>query len=211
VLKATGDDEAAIRARIGIARAEAVGQNYQEALQYPSLNVRGMASAAVGARAANIVPSEAVAELDMRTTPEADGRRLFELVKQHIAKQGYHLIDAPPTDDERARYDKLAMFKLGDVQAAQRMPMDAPVGQWVYTALKSTHPASAGMEPVRIRMMGGTVPTDVLVEALKLPFVLVPTVNGDNNQHARDENLRIGNFITGTDSIVALLSTPYPR
>jgi acetylornithine deacetylase/succinyl-diaminopimelate desuccinylase-like protein len=211
ILKATGDDEAAIRARAGIARAEAVGENYQEALQYPSLNVRGLASATVGARAANIVPSEAVADLDLRTTPEADGRRLFELVRQHIQKQGYHLVDAPPTDDERARFDKLAMFKLGEVQAAQRMPIEAPVGRWVHTALKSTHPVSTGMDPVRIRMMGGTVPTDVLVGALKLPFVLVPTVNGDNNQHARDENLRMGNFITGTEAIVALLSTPYPR
>ena len=52
--------------------------------------------------------------------------------------------------------------------------------------------------------------TDVLVDALKLPFVLVPTVNGDNNQHARDENLRLGHFITGTEAILALLSTPYP-
>jgi hypothetical protein len=59
-------------------------------------------------------------------------------------------------------------------------------------------------------MMGGTVPTDVLVDALKLPFVLVPTVNGDNNQHARDENLRMGHFITGTEAILALLRTPYP-
>src|SRR5262245_39264162 len=42
------------------------------------------------------------------------------------------------------------------------------------------------------------------------PLVLVPTVNGDNNQHALDENLRIGNFITGTDVILALLSTVYP-
>ena len=160
VLKATGDDESAIRARAGIARAETVGQNYQEALQYPSLNVRGMASAAVGARAANIVPSEAVAELDMRTTPEADGRRLFELVKQHIQKQGYHLVDAPPTDDERARYDKLAMFKLGEVQAAQRMPMDAPVGRWVYAALNSTpcgkrwHRSGAHQDDGRYRANG---------------------------------------------------------
>jgi len=28
-----------------------------------------------------------------------------------------------------------------------------------------------------------------------------PTVNADNNQHTRDENLRIGNFITGTETI----------
>ncbi len=40
-LAAVGDDEAALRKRIGIARAEKVGENYQEALQYPSLNVRG--------------------------------------------------------------------------------------------------------------------------------------------------------------------------
>ena len=96
-LTAVGDDEAALRKRIGIARAEKVGDNYQEALQYPSLNVRGMASAGIGAKAANIVPSEAVAEIDIRTTPTTDGRKLFELIKRHIEQQGYHLVDQAPT------------------------------------------------------------------------------------------------------------------
>lgn len=207
VLQATGDDEVALRKRTGIARAEAVGGNYQEALQYPSLNVRGMAAAAVGAGAANVVPSEAIAEIDMRTTPEAEGHRLFELIKQHIQKQGYYLVSAPPSDAERAAHEKLAMFTLGDVQAAQRMPMDEPLGRWAYAALDSMPRA----DPVRIRMMGGTVPTDVLVNALKLPFVLVPTVNADNNQHARDENFRMGHFVTGTETLYTLLRTKYPR
>lgn len=209
VLKATGDDEAALLKRAGIARAERVGENYQEALQYPSLNVRGMASAAVGAKAANIVPSEAVAEIDIRTTPETDGRRLFDLIKRHIEQQGYHLVDAPPTDAERAQYDKLAMLKIGSVQAAQRMPMDAPVGRWAMKALASATAPMPKQEPVRIRMMGGTVPVDVLVNALKLPFLLVPTVNPDNNQHAHDENMRMGNFVTGTETIYSLLTTRY--
>ena len=116
-LAAVGDDEAALRKRIGIARAEKVGENYQEALQYPSLNVRGMAAAGVGAKAANIVPSEAVAEIDIRTTPTTDGRKLFELIKRHIEQQGYHLVDQAPTDEERATYDKLASFRLGSVQS----------------------------------------------------------------------------------------------
>ena len=72
-----------------------------------------------------------------------------------------------------------------------------------------THGAATQRRAVRIRMMGGTVPTDVLVAALQLPFVLVPTVNDDNNQHARDENLRIGHFVTGTETIYSLLTTPY--
>ena len=169
-----------------------------------------MASGAVGAKAANIVPSDAVAELDLRTAPETDGRRLFELIRHHVEAQGYHLVDAAPTDADRARYDKLATLKLGPVQAAERMPMDSPVGRWAVTALTARGSADAGVaELVRIRMMGGTVPTDVLVDALRLPFVLVPTVNPDNNQHSHDENLRIGNFVSGTRAIRNLLTTPY--
>lgn len=209
VLQATGDDEAALLKRVGIAKPDRVGESYQEALQYPSLNVRGMASAAVGAKAANIVPSEAVAEIDIRTTPETDGRHLFELLQRHIEKQGYRLVDAAPTEEQRANNDKLAMFKLGAVQAAMRMPMDAPVGRWARTALKSASAPEPAKDTVIIRMMGGTVPTDVLVDALGLPFLLVPTVNADNNQHTFDENMRLGHFVTGTETIYSLLVTKY--
>jgi len=208
VLARTGDDEPALLKRLGIASPDKVGGNLQEALQYPSLNVRGLAAAAVGAKAGNIIPSEAVAELDLRTTPETDGRRLFELVRRHIEAQGYHLVDSTPTDADRARYEKLASFKLGPVQAAERVPMDSPVGRWAATALTSRDVAASG-DPVRIRMMGGTVPTDVLVDALHLAFVLIPTVNSDNNQHSHDENLRIGNFVSGTRTIRSLLTTPF--
>jgi acetylornithine deacetylase/succinyl-diaminopimelate desuccinylase-like protein len=210
-LAKTGDDEEALRKRLGIARAESVASTYREATQFPSLNVRGMASAAIGDTAANIIPSEAIAELDMRTTPESDGRRLFELVRRHIGQQGYHLIDGTPTDEDRARYDKLASFRLGDVEAAARTSMDSPVGRWAVAAMKSATSPNPGAEPVRIRMVGGTVPTDVLVNALHLPFVQIPTVNGDNNQHTHDENLRVANFITGTETVYSLLTTRFPR
>jgi len=203
VLARTGDDEAALLKRIGTTKAEKVGGNYQEALQYPSLNVRGMAAGGVGAKAANIVPSEAIAELDLRTTPETDGRRLFELIRRHVEARGYHLVEGPPSDTDRATYEKLASLKLGAVQAAARVPMDSEVGRWAFAALKGQ------TEPVRIRMMGGTVPTDVLVDALHLPFVLVPTVNPDNNQHSHEENLRVGNFVSGTRMVRSLLTTPY--
>ena len=39
-------------------------------------------------------------------------------------------------------------------------------------------------------------------------FVLIPTVNGDNNQHAHDENLRVGHFLSGTEIVYSLLTTP---
>jgi len=57
-------------------------------------------------------------------------------------------------------------------------------------------------------MMGGSVPTDKLVDALATPFVLIPLVNNDNNQHSFDENLRIGHFFDGTRAFIGLVRTP---
>ena len=148
-------------------------------------------------------------EIDIRTTPETDGRRLYGLVRAHVERAGYHLVEGEPTDAERAQFDKLARFTLGQSQAAMRMPIDSAVGRWANAALRARTAPQPGEAPVQIRMMGGTVPTDVLIEALQLPFLLVPTVNDDNNQHAANENLRIGHFVTGTEIIYSLLTTPY--
>jgi len=206
LLAATGDDEAAIRRRAGISTADRVGANLQEALQYPSLNVRGMAAASVGDKAANIIPSQAVADLDLRTTPETPPDYLFGLVQAHVRAQGYHLVVGPPTDQDRATYDKLATLRMGSVSRAVRTPLESPLGAWAYTSLKQT---SQRGEPVRIRMMGGSVPTDTLVEVLGAPFVIVPLVNGDNNQHTFDENMRIGHYLEGIRALTGLLRSRY--
>ncbi len=206
ILAATGDDEAAIRKRVGIARAERVGATLQESIQYPSLNVRGMAAASIGDKASNIVPDKAIAEFDLRTTPEAPPEYLFGLIEAHVKKQGYTLIKGAPTDAERATHDKLAMLTMASGGRAMRTPLDAPLGQWAYGVLKRD--AQAGVEPVRIRMMGGSVPTDRLVEVLEAPFVILPLVNGDNNQHTYDENMRMGHYVDGIRTILGLLRTP---
>jgi acetylornithine deacetylase/succinyl-diaminopimelate desuccinylase-like protein len=207
ILAATGDDEAAIRKRLGIKTPDAVGANLQEALQYPSLNVRGLSAASVGAKASNIIPHQAIAEFDLRTTPESPPDYLFNLIKTHIHSQGYRLVDGPPTDEERAAYDKLATLTMGSGGRAARTPLESPLGKWVYDALKRT--ADPAVEPVRIRMMGGSVPTDSLVEILGAPFVIVPLVNGDNNQHTFDENMRIGHYVDGIRVMSELLRSPY--
>ncbi len=96
-------------------------------------------------------------------------------------------------------------------ERAVRMPMDSPISRWALRALQAPTAPEPQKAPVRIRMMGGTVPTDVLVGALHMPFVPVPTVNADNNQHTHDENLRIGQFVTGTETVYSLLPTTFPQ
>ena len=140
ILAETGDDEAAIRRRTGIKTAERVGGNLQEAMQFPSLNVRGMAAASVGDKAANIIPHQAIAELDLRTTPETPPDYLFGLVQKHIEAQGYHLVKGPPTDEDRASYDKLATLTMGTAGRAVRTPLDSPIGKWAYGVAATDQP-----------------------------------------------------------------------
>jgi acetylornithine deacetylase/succinyl-diaminopimelate desuccinylase-like protein len=203
ILAAVDDDEPALRKRVGIARAEKVGATYQEALQYPSLNIRGMVAAAIGEKGANIVPSKAAAELDLRTTPETPPEYLMKLIEDHIRARGYFIAKGDPTDAERAANDRIASLTLSRGSRAAYTPMDSPIGAWAYAGLKQ---AARDTAPVRIRMMGGSVPTDKLVDALGVPFIIVPLVNGDNNQHSFDENLRLQNLWDGIELMAALLT-----
>ena len=63
-----------------------------------------------------------------------------------------------------------------------------------------------GKDPVRIRMMGGTVPTRAIVEPLNAPFANLPLVNSDNSQHAANENLRLGNYIEGVKTLICVIT-----
>ena len=53
-----------------------MGPNYQEAIQYPSLNVRGMQSGWINEKVRTIVPAWAKAEIDVRIVKESDPYRL---------------------------------------------------------------------------------------------------------------------------------------
>jgi acetylornithine deacetylase/succinyl-diaminopimelate desuccinylase-like protein len=208
VLAEVPDDEAALKRRTGIAQPEKVGATYQESLQFPSLNVRGLASASVGDNAANVVPRDAVAELDLRTTVESGPAYLVGLLKKHVETQGWRLVEKEPTDEERARWPKLARLDVHLPEEAARQPFDSPVGRWASCAIAGAWP---GTPLVRIRMMGGTLPTHQIVGPLLAPFVLVSVVNPDNNQHTYDENLRMGHYLSGMRTLAALLTAPYPE
>lgn len=67
----------------------------------------------------------------------------------------------------------------------------------------------ASLRTLQIRMIGGTVTTGAAMQALKSPFVIVPLVNADNNQHSFDENMRLGNYRSGIQTIMGILQTPF--
>ena len=202
IMQAVPDKAEKIDSIIGVAEPEKVGAYYQEALQYPSLNVRGFQSAWVGSQVRTIVPEKAVASIDIRLVPESDPDRLVGLVREHISGQGYYLIDREPTEKERLSQPRIVKFETGKATLPFRTNMNSPIGKWLDRALLS----GMGKDVVMIRIMGGTVPIAPFINALEVPAVIIPLVNNDNNQHAPNENLRIWNFTNGVQVFLSILT-----
>ena len=204
VLSAVPDRSEAIAQSLGFAQPDAVGDFYQQSLQYPSLNIRGMSSAWVGEQARTVVPATATAALDLRLVVESDGNRLKQLVKEHIKKQGYTLLDHIPSMQERERYAKIVSITEGGVTDAFRTDLSLPFGQTLKAQMESWY----GEPVVQIRTMGGTVPIAPFVNALNIPAYIVPLVNADNNQHSPNENITLGQVAYGIKFFERLLTTP---
>ena len=112
---------------------------------------------------------------------------------------------APSRRDRHGRLASLTFREGSASSTAVRTDLDAPIGGWLHRGFRNAY----GAEPVRVRMMGGTVPTGAAVEALRAPFAIVPLVNADNNQHSFDENMRLGNYVDGVKGLVGLLREPF--
>ncbi|MEO1652728.1 MAG: M20/M25/M40 family metallo-hydrolase, partial [Bacteroidota bacterium] len=191
ILAQVPDDEKAIQKSLGIAEIDAVGNNYQEAIQYPSLNIRGMSAGWVKEEVRTIVPDQALAEIDVRLVPESNPKRLLQLIRDYVKDQGYLVLDREPTEEERSKYSKIARFTSKISYQAFRTDFNSEVGLWLDRALQKAF----GEAPIKIRNSGGSIPIAPFVNTLGIPAVTVPTVNRDNNQHSPNENIRLGNYV----------------
>ncbi|MET2986429.1 M20/M25/M40 family metallo-hydrolase [Aureibaculum conchae] len=193
-----------IKKRIGVAKADAVGNTYQEALQYPSLNIRGIQSGWTGSKVRTIIPEHVMVEIDMRLVPESDGTKLMESLKSYIQENGYHLVDSIPTEKERQTYPKLASFtyKLGSKPF--RTEMDSNIGDFLSNALTRLY----GKKFVKMRTTGGSQPMASFIKTLGVPAVSVRIPNPDNNIHSPNENFRLGNFLEGIEMCLVILDQP---
>ena len=201
-LASVPDDEAALIKLFSIGSVDKVGASLQEALQYPSLNVRGLSSSYVGALARTIIPDSATAAIDMRLVKETKGADIQAKFLKHVEAQGFFVVqDRDATDAERLAHPKTARIDFrGETNAYRTDPAD-PNSVKLTKALQEAY----GVDPVRIRTSGGTVPIAPFIDALGFPAVSVPTVNFDNNQHGENENLRLGHFFRSVGILAAAM------
>jgi acetylornithine deacetylase/succinyl-diaminopimelate desuccinylase-like protein len=208
-LRGMPDWDGRLRRELGLAWTEGEPETLAERLLVPALNVRGITSGNTGRLARNVIPNTAVASLGIRLVKGNDPGHLRQLVVDHIERQGFTVVSEDPDLETRLRHPKIAKVTGGGGSVAARTSMANPFAQSVVAAASAAADRAFGEGALVLAPgMGGTLPLTPFTEVAGKPAIVVPIANHDNNQHAPDENLRIGNLWYAIDLYSALLTMP---
>jgi acetylornithine deacetylase/succinyl-diaminopimelate desuccinylase-like protein len=177
------------------------GAHLLDLINQPSLNINGLSSGQTGARATNVIPPTATADLDLRLVVGIDWREQQQRVIDYIRSRGYFIVFREPPQQILLKHPKVALVVRDEASYnAVRTPMDLPIAQEVIEAV-----SSARGDVVRLPTMGGSLPLGAIERAAQTRTITVPIANYDDNQHAANENLRLQNLWDGVETMAALL------
>lgn len=197
------DVDAQLREELAIGRQESPKLRYQEAILWPALNLKGIRAGEVGVDSRNAIVTHATASFGYRMVPDQTPELLKQLTEAHIRKQGYHLVYEEPDAETRRAHPRVAKIGWTDYgYGPVRTPIDHPASQALIELLTEV----GGEKPVLIPSSGGSLPIWYFKEALDVPLVMLPIANYDNNQHAENENIRIGNLWDGIEIYAAVIA-----
>jgi acetylornithine deacetylase/succinyl-diaminopimelate desuccinylase-like protein len=184
-------DDAAMRAFLGVERWEGPAELsfYEKTLFRPTFNINGLRAGDTGAARSTVIPHMATAAIDVRLVAGMNMdhvcRKIVEYVQAHCPGARVELIHG---------YE------------AYKVAVTHPQVQRVVAAMHELCEAMGEAEPpVILPTMGGSLPLHDLAQALHMPLISLPLANHDDNQHAPDENLRLGHFVKGISSTLMVL------
>lgn len=170
LLKALPFDRQALLNEIGIEEFDGdPNVHYFEKIMFrPTFNICGLKSGYAGEGSKTIIPSEAIVKLDTRLVVNQNPEDIFTALKEYIAEKD----------------PNIEVSFLGSMNPS-KTPSDSPVIPLVKEALKKAYEE----EPVVMPTFGGSLPDYVFTKIMKIPSLIVPYANTDENNHAPNENL----------------------
>ena len=145
----------------------------------PTLEVNGLLSGFTGEGAKTVLPATAMAKVSMRLVPTQDPQKIGDLFEAYVRKIAPKTVDVKITRMHGGR-PWMTEFDNKFVRAAGR-------------AIEQ----GFGKSPVFVRE-GGSIPVVATFEReLGIPSVLFGVGLPDENAHAPDEKLDLGNFHNG--------------
>jgi acetylornithine deacetylase/succinyl-diaminopimelate desuccinylase-like protein len=183
--------------------AAATDQRLADSYFRPTLNVRSIHVGDTGEKAANAIPISAFASIDFRLVPDQTPARVRALFDQFVADKGWFIVDTPLDLATRLAHPKIVMVKWdAGGSVATKSDLSAPAAKAATAAIERVE----GGPILKLPMVGASSGMAVIVTALNVPMVGVSIANYDDNQHAENENLRLGNLWDGIAVYAGLLS-----
>ena len=181
-----------------------VGQGSRLELQImkPAIVLKGLQGGGVGKLARNIIMPTAAASLNFRLVPSQTPERVMESFQAYLSKSGYTVTTQEPSKEMIKANDKLVYVKIGGGYPAFRTSLENPSAQKLVGILDQIDDQKTLLTPT----MGGSLPIYLFEQALTAPIVILPVANHDNNQHGRNENLRLQNLWDAIEVYAAVIS-----
>jgi acetylornithine deacetylase/succinyl-diaminopimelate desuccinylase-like protein len=205
-------DKAALAAlpdvETGLKQALGLGRNIGPArladgYMTPTLNVRAIHGGDDGPNAANAIPTEANASFDFRLDPGETPARVHALTEAWLVKQGWFIVRVTPDLATRLAHPKILRVEWDEGSSiATESPMEGPAAKAVAASISRT----VGYPVLKLPFSGASSGMAEIVNQMKAPMVGVSMANYDDNQHAQNENLRLGNLWDGIEVYAGLLA-----
>jgi len=192
IINSQANNDKALKADLAIKRQESPGKRYEESILLPGLNIRRIETSG---ETGGVIPTSASMSLRVRTVPDMDGPIIADRIMRHIEKQGYHIVAKYPDTDTLRNHEKVAKVSWSGGYKAIRTSTESPISQALISIMKDYTDNNMIILPT----MGGSMPLSYIDDALATNIVILPIANFDNNQHAPNENIKLGNLWEGME------------
>jgi acetylornithine deacetylase/succinyl-diaminopimelate desuccinylase-like protein len=201
-LAALPDVETGLKTALGLGRN--IGPpRLADGYMAPTLNVRAIHGGDDGPNAANAIATEANASFDFRLDPGETPKHVRDLTEAWLTKQGWFIVRGDPDLATRLAHPKIVRIDWDEgASIATESPMEGPAAKAVAASIGRT----VGYPVLRLPFSGASSGMAEIVGQLMAPMVGVSIANYDDNQHAQNENLRLGNLWDGIEVYAGLLA-----
>ena len=201
-IEAAPDVDQGLIGELGIGKPE-TAERIETAIMRPAMNLRGIRSGDVGDQARNSIQTSATASIGLRLVPAQTPDYLRQVIEKHIREQGYLVVNQDPSAEQRAQHERIALLDWSESgYPAYRAPLDLPMAQSIAGIMNELN--DEGL--VQLPTMGGSLPLYLIDEVIGAPILILPVANHDNNQHGKNENLRLQNLWDAIEIYAAVLT-----
>lgn len=190
-IAAMPDIDSQLKNELAVAAREQPNKRIEELVMEPAIVIKGFQGGGVERKSRNIIQTTAQASLNFRLVKNQTPESVKQKIETHFKEKGYYLMRRPPSLAIRREHAKILKLDWRPgAYGAFKTPLDGKESLKLVKILD----AIDGKPTMQTPTLGGSLPIVLFEESLSAPIIVLPIANHDNNQHGRNENIRLQNL-----------------